>query len=151
MRGRGRRRAGDRPPPARRRRDAGRARAGSNVSDHSPGGRAGHRPDGRPARAACPATGADARTGSSAATPARLRRRAAPLDRSRAPKRRRKRGVVRRFFTFLLLVVLLAGAGAAAYVALSPGESSVRLRDVVHDSADEVITDLKQLIKDNTK
>jgi serine/threonine-protein kinase len=74
-----------------------------------------------------------------------------PLDRSRAPKRRRKRGVIRRAFTFLLLVALLAGAGAAAYVATSSGDSSVRLRDVVHDNADEVITDLKQLIRDNTK
>jgi len=74
-----------------------------------------------------------------------------PLDRSRAPKRRRKRGVLRRAFTFLLLIVLLAGAGAAAYVATSSGDNSVRLREVVHDNADEVITDLKQLIKDNTK
>ncbi len=72
-------------------------------------------------------------------------------DRGRAPKRRRKRGVIRRFFTFLLLVALLAGAGAAAYVATSTGDSSVRLRDVVHDNADQVITDLKQLIEDNTK
>ncbi len=76
---------------------------------------------------------------------------APPLDRRHRPQRRRKRGAVRRFLTFLLLVALLAGAGAAAYVALSPGDSSVRLRDVVHDNADEVITDLKQLIKDNTK
>jgi eukaryotic-like serine/threonine-protein kinase len=72
-------------------------------------------------------------------------------DRGRAPKRRRKRGVIRRFFTFLLLVALLAAAGAAAYVATSSGDNSVRLREVVHDNADEVITDLKQLIKDNTK
>ncbi|HEV7494864.1 protein kinase domain-containing protein [Baekduia sp.] len=71
--------------------------------------------------------------------------------RDRAPKRRRKRGVIRRFFTFLLLVALLAAAGAAAYVATSTGDSSVRLREVVHDNADQVITDLKQLIEDNTK
>jgi hypothetical protein len=75
----------------------------------------------------------------------------AARDRGRAPKRRRKRGVIRRFLTFLLLIVLLAGAGAAAYVATSSGDNSVRLREVVHDNADEVITDLKQLIKDNTK
>jgi serine/threonine protein kinase len=74
-----------------------------------------------------------------------------PLDRSRAPKRRRKRSAARRFFTFLLLVALLAGAGAAGYVAVSSGDSAVQLRDVVHDNADEVITDLKQLIEDNTK
>jgi serine/threonine-protein kinase len=74
-----------------------------------------------------------------------------PLDRSRAPKRRRKRGVLRRAFTFLLLVVLLAAAGGAGYVAVSSGDNSVQLRDVVHDNADQVITDLKQLIKDNTK
>ncbi len=72
-------------------------------------------------------------------------------DRGRATKRRRKRGVIRRFFTFLLLIALLAAAGAAAYVATSSGDNSVRLREVVHDNADEVITDLKQLIKDNTK
>jgi serine/threonine protein kinase len=76
---------------------------------------------------------------------------APPLDRGRASKPRRKRGVLRRAMTFLLLVALLAGAGAAAYVAVSSGESSVRLRDVVHDNADQVITDLKQLIEDNTK
>jgi serine/threonine-protein kinase len=75
----------------------------------------------------------------------------AARDRGRAPKRRRKRGVIRRFFTFLLLIALLAAAGAAAYVATSSGDNSVRLREVVHDNADEVITDLKQLIKDNTK
>jgi serine/threonine protein kinase len=76
----------------------------------------------------------------------------AARSRDRAPKRRRrKRGVIRRFFTFLLLVALLAGAGAAAYVATSSGDNSVRLREVVHDNADQVITDLKQLIEDNTK
>jgi hypothetical protein len=75
----------------------------------------------------------------------------AARGRDRAPKRRRKRGVIRRFFTFLLLVALLATAGAAAYVATSTGDSSVRLREVVHDNADQVITDLKQLIEDNTK
>jgi serine/threonine protein kinase len=76
---------------------------------------------------------------------------AAAAPRGRAPQRRRKRGAVRRFLTFLLLVVLLAGAGAAAYVATSTGDSSVRLRGVVHDNAEQVITDLKQLIEDNTK
>ncbi len=75
----------------------------------------------------------------------------AARSRDRAPKRRRKRGVIRRFFTFLLLVALLAAAGAAAYVATSTGDNSVRLREVVHDNADQVITDLKQLIEDNTK
>jgi serine/threonine-protein kinase len=75
----------------------------------------------------------------------------AAAARGRAPERRRKRGAIRRVFTFLLLVVLLAGAGAAAYVATSTGDSSVRLREVVHDNADQVITDLKQLIEDNTK
>jgi eukaryotic-like serine/threonine-protein kinase len=100
----------------------------------------------RPARTPAPAareTAAPRRPAYAAEAP--------PLDRRHRPKRRRKRGVVRRFFTFLLLVALLAGAGAAGYVALSPGDSSVRLRDVVHDNADEVITELKQLIKDNTK
>jgi serine/threonine-protein kinase len=100
----------------------------------------------RPARTPAPAareTAAPRRLAYAAEPPAR--------DRGRAPKRRRKRGVIRRFFTFLLLIALLAGAGAAAYVATSSGESSVRLRDVVHDNADQVITDLKQLIEDNTK
>jgi serine/threonine protein kinase len=95
-----------------------------------------------------------ARTPASAVRePAAPRRPAEPpeLDRSRAPKRRRKRGAMRRFFTFLLLVALLAGAGGAGYVAVSSGDSSVRLREVVHDNADQVITDLKQLIEDNTK
>ncbi len=100
----------------------------------------------RPARTPAPAaqeTAAPRRPAYAAEAP--------PLDRRHRPKRRRKRGVVRRFFTFLLLVALLAAAGAAGYVALSPGDSSVRLRDVVHDNADQVITDLKQLIEDNTK
>jgi serine/threonine protein kinase len=94
-------------------------------------GRAGARP---PAYAEPPA----ARGGKRAAAP------------QRAPKRRR-RGAFRRFVTFLLLVALLAGAGAAAYVATSDQKSSVQLRDVVHDRADQTITDLKQLIEDNTK
>jgi serine/threonine protein kinase len=98
----------------------------------------------RPARPPAPAA-------RETAAPRRPAYAAEPPARDRAPKRRRKRGVIRRFFTFLLLVVLLAGAGAAAYVATSSGESSVRLREVVHDNADQVITDLKQLIEDNTK
>jgi serine/threonine-protein kinase len=69
-----------------------------------------------------------------------------------APRRpAKRRGAFRRFLTFLLLIVVLAGAGAAAYVALSPGDSSVHLREVVHDHADDVINDLTQLIQDNTK
>jgi serine/threonine-protein kinase len=70
-----------------------------------------------------------------------------------APRRaaKRRRGAFRRFLTFLLLVIVLAGAGAAAYVATSTGKSSVRLREVVHDRADDVINDLTQLIQDNTK
>jgi eukaryotic-like serine/threonine-protein kinase len=63
----------------------------------------------------------------------------------------KRRGAFRRFLTFLLLVLVLAAAGAAAYVAFSPGDSSVQLRDVVHDNADQVISDLKQLIEDNTQ
>jgi serine/threonine protein kinase len=81
-----------------------------------------------------------------AEAPARSRDRQAA---QRAPKRRR--GTFRRFLTFLLLIVVLAGAGAAAYVATSSQDGSVRLRDVVHDNAEQTITDLKQLIEDNTK
>jgi serine/threonine-protein kinase len=82
---------------------------------------------------------------------------AAPAPRrvaqSAPPPRRpaKRRGGVRRFFTFLLLLILLAGAGAAAYVATSQSKSSVHLREVVHDNADQVIDDLTQLIQDNTK
>jgi serine/threonine-protein kinase len=90
-------------------------------------------------------------------------RRAAPPVEQPAPRRvaasappprrpaKRKRGAIRRFFTFLLLILVLAGAGAAAYVATSQDDSSVHLREVVHDNADQVIDDLTQLIQDNTK
>jgi serine/threonine protein kinase len=64
---------------------------------------------------------------------------------------KRRRGIFRRLLTFLLLLVVLAAAGAGAYLALSPGDSSVRLREVVHDNANQVIDDLTQLIQDNTK
>ncbi|MCW2984362.1 MAG: serine/threonine protein kinase, partial [Conexibacter sp.] len=64
---------------------------------------------------------------------------------------KRRRGAFRRFLTFLLLLAVLAGAGAAAYLAISPGKSSVQLRQVVHDNADQVINDLTQLIQDNTR
>jgi hypothetical protein len=36
-------------------------------------------------------------------------------------------------------------------VALSTTSNSVRLRQVVHDNADQVVTDLQQLIRDNTR
>jgi serine/threonine-protein kinase len=64
---------------------------------------------------------------------------------------RRKRGAFRRFVTFVLLLALLAGAGAAAYLATSQNDNSVHLRQVVHDDAGQTITDLKQLIQDNTR
>ena len=63
----------------------------------------------------------------------------------------RRRGGARRFFTFLLLLIVLAGAGAAAYLATSTSDDSVRLRTVVHNDADRVVDDLKQLIQDNTR
>jgi serine/threonine-protein kinase len=120
---------------------AGEPNTGPIVVPRAP--RAPRRP--APAPAAAREAAAAPRRPAYAEPPARSR------GRDRAPKRRRKRGVIRRFFTFLLLVALLAGAGAAAYVATSTGDSSVRLREVVHDNADQVITDLKQLIEDNTK
>jgi serine/threonine protein kinase len=103
----------------------------------------------RAPRRPAPAAGrAGPRPPAYAEPPARGRERAAAPQ--RAPKRRR-RGAFRRLITFLLLVALLAGAGAAAYVATSDQKSSVQLRDVVHNQADQTITDLKQLIKDNTR
>jgi eukaryotic-like serine/threonine-protein kinase len=68
-----------------------------------------------------------------------------------ARQRRRRRGAFRRFMTFLLLLALLAAAGAAVYVATSQKDNSVHLRQVVHDNADQVVDDLKQLIQDNTR
>jgi serine/threonine-protein kinase len=53
--------------------------------------------------------------------------------------------------TTLLLLAILVGAAAAAYLATSQGEASVHLRNVVHDNADQVVTDLRQLIDDNTR
>jgi eukaryotic-like serine/threonine-protein kinase len=73
---------------------------------------------------------------------------------SAPPPRRpakRRRGAFRRFVTFVFLMALLAGAGAAAYVATSQSDSSLHLREVVHDNADQVIDDLTQLIQDNAK
>jgi hypothetical protein len=51
----------------------------------------------------------------------------------------------------VLLIAVLAAAGAAAYVATSQNDNSVRLRQVVHDDADQVISDLRQLIQENTR
>jgi serine/threonine protein kinase len=82
--------------------------------------------------------------------PPRSRRREREAPAPRRPKRRR-RGVLRRMFTTLLLLALLAGAGGAAYLATSAGKSSVQLRDVVHDRANQVVDDLTQLIDDNTR
>ncbi|HEY6758409.1 MAG TPA: protein kinase [Baekduia sp.] len=76
---------------------------------------------------------------------------AAPPAQKQQRGRRRKRGAFRRFVTFLFLLVVLVGAGAAAYIATSQNDNSVHLRGVVHDDADQVITDLKQLIQDNTR
>jgi serine/threonine protein kinase len=81
--------------------------------------------------------------------PARGRRGAAPAPVAE-PKRKRGGGL-RRFITFLFLIAILAAAGAGAYLALSPGQSSLQLRGVVHDKADDVIDDLTQLINDNTR
>jgi serine/threonine-protein kinase len=90
-----------------------------------------------------------------AAAPAGYATEAPPrrVAQSAPPPRRpaKRKGRIRRFFTFLFLLILLAGAGAAAYVATSQTDSSVHLREVVHDNADQVIDDLTQLIQDNTK
>jgi len=83
--------------------------------------------------------------------PARGHRTTSRTQPARRAKPKRRRGVVRRLVTFVMLMALLVGAAAAAYVATSTSDSSVRLHEVVHDKADQVITDLKQLIQDNTK
>jgi serine/threonine-protein kinase len=64
---------------------------------------------------------------------------------------RRRRSALRSFMTTLLLLAILVGAAAAAYVATSQGKASVQLRNVVHDHADQVVTDMQQLIDDNTR
>jgi serine/threonine-protein kinase len=71
--------------------------------------------------------------------------------RAEAAPRRRRRGAVRRFLTTLLLLAILVGAAAAAYLVTSQGQSSVHLRNVVHDKADQVVQDLDQMISDNTR
>jgi serine/threonine-protein kinase len=84
--------------------------------------------------------------------PARRRSRQAPAPPARREARpRRRRGAFRRLVTLLFLLVLLAGAGAAAYVATNSAGNSVQLRQVVHDNANQVVDDLKQLISDNTR
>jgi serine/threonine protein kinase len=83
--------------------------------------------------------------------PARRRRTTSRTQPARRAKPKRRRGALRRLVTFVMLMALLVGAAAAAYVATSTSDSSVRLHEVVHDKADQVITDLKQLIQDNTK
>jgi serine/threonine-protein kinase len=71
-------------------------------------------------------------------------------DRDAAPRQRRGGGA-RRALALLLLLLLLGAGGAAAYVATSSDGSAVRLRQVVYDRADQVVTELNQLVKDNTK
>jgi uncharacterized protein (UPF0333 family) len=54
-------------------------------------------------------------------------------------------------FGLLMLLVLLAAGGVAAYLATSAGNNAVQLRKVVYSQADKVVTELKQLVQDNTK
>jgi eukaryotic-like serine/threonine-protein kinase len=64
---------------------------------------------------------------------------------------RKRRGGLRRFVTLVVLLALLAGAAVVTYLVAAPGQQQVRLRNVVHDHADQIIQDLNGLIDDNTQ
>ncbi|WP_372789809.1 protein kinase [Paraconexibacter sp.] len=75
-----------------------------------------------------------------------VREQAAPAARSP----RRKSGA-RRAIGSLLAIVLIAGAVGIAYVSTQDSGSAVQLRNVVYDEVDKAITELRQLISDNTR
>ncbi|MDX6726181.1 MAG: eukaryotic-like serine/threonine-protein kinase [Baekduia sp.] len=102
-----------------------------------------------PRRAAAPAAYPEALPPAAARGSRRNRPAPAPAPAARRPARRR--GAVRRLVTMLLLLLVLAGAGAAAYVATSTGNSSVQLRKVTYDQANRVVDEVTQLINDNTQ
>ena len=67
----------------------------------------------------------------------------------RAPQRRRPSGR-RRVATMLALLLLGAGAVGVVVLANRPNDT-VRLREVVFDKADRTISELQQLIRENTR
>jgi serine/threonine-protein kinase len=82
--------------------------------------------------------------------PARQARRAAPA--AALPARSARRGgAVRRVLGTLLVLALLGAGAAAAVVATSSSDRAVKLRNVVYDNADRIVTELETLIRDNTQ
>ena len=65
--------------------------------------------------------------------------------------RPRRRGGGGRLFAIILILLVVGAAVAVGAVALSSGPTTVKLRNVVDSNVQQAVTDLKQLVKDNTK
>ncbi len=80
---------------------------------------------------------------------------AAPVPResvAAAPSRpARRKGGLRRTIGTLLAVVLIGGGVGIAYVATQESGDAVQLRKVVYDQVDKAVSELRQLIADNTR
>ena len=88
--------------------------------------------------------------------PAPPLRRAArrPREPAAEPSGRRKRSAFSRFVRMvmaLIALVLIAAAVAAAVILTTDKAAGVQIRRVAGDTVDNVVNDLKQLVKDNTK
>jgi len=96
------------------------------------------------------------RTAQTEHRPARPRRQAprpapAPLP---APAQARKRGGFSRFVRFVLALValvLIAAAVATAVIVTTDRAAGVRVTDVAGDTVDQVVEDLKDLVRKNTE
>ena len=83
-----------------------------------------------------------------------LRRQPRPREPAAEPSGRRKRSAFSRFMRMvmaLIALVLIAAAVAAAVILTTDKAAGVQIRRVAGDTVDNVVNDLKQLVKDNTK
>jgi serine/threonine-protein kinase len=68
----------------------------------------------------------------------------------RAPRRRR-RVAFRRFMALMLILLLVVAGTAAAIIGTSSDNSSVHLRQITGDNAQQVTDDIQRLVEDNTR
>ena len=74
---------------------------------------------------------------------------AGPAPPPEAP-RRRKRSPARILTLLLIVALVIAGIAVIAY-ASSSNSKQVQVRNVVRDNVNDTVTEMKQLVEDNTK
>jgi serine/threonine-protein kinase len=82
------------------------------------------------------------------------RRRPSPPQPAAAPAPRRKRSGFSRFvraLMALIALIVIAGAVAVMVILLTDKAAGVEIREVAGDTVDNVVSDLKQLVRDNTQ